>query len=195
MIDASAFEQKERLKNGAVVTIRAVRVDDKNKIVEAFHNLEPESIYTRFFQHKKELTDQELKAATEVDFISVVALVVTIDNGENETVIGACRYAMLGMANEPKTAEVSFTVEEDYHGLGIASCLLKHLARIAREKGVSRFVAEVLPANRAMLAVFSRSGLPMQKQSDGLVTHVTLRLHSSPDATASPGLASLEKKA
>jgi len=41
---------------------------------------------------------------------------------------------------------------------------------------VSRFEAEVLPQNTAMLAVFSRSGLPMKQSSADGVTHVTLSL-------------------
>ena len=65
-------------------------------------------------------------------------------------------------------------VEEDDHGQGIAGCILGHLAAIARKKGVSQFKAEMLPQNKAMLAVFSRSGLPMKQNfADGII-HVTL---------------------
>jgi ribosomal protein S18 acetylase RimI-like enzyme len=71
---------------------------------------------------------------------------------------------------------VAFTVEEDYHRQGIARMLLQHLAAIAREKGLSRFLAEVLPENTGMLNVFSRSGLPMQTQHGGDVVHVTMSL-------------------
>ena len=59
-----------------------------------------------------------------------------------------------------RTAEVALSVEEDYHGQGIATRILNHLVRIAREKGVDQFEAEVLPGNTSMLAVFSRIGLP-----------------------------------
>ncbi|HWR72588.1 MAG TPA: hypothetical protein VN604_05435, partial [Nitrospirota bacterium] len=68
----------ETLKNGTEVRIRGVRADDKKRISEAFRNLETESIYKRFFQYKKGLTDEDLKAATEVDFENEVALMVTI---------------------------------------------------------------------------------------------------------------------
>ncbi|MGA8282112.1 MAG: GNAT family N-acetyltransferase [Desulfobacterales bacterium] len=176
MIDAAKYDKIESLKNGPAVRIRSVRTDDKDRISEAFRNLESGSIYTRFFQHKKDLTDKELKAATEVDFENVVALVVTVGEGGNETIIAGGRYAAFDAANNLRSAEVSFTVEEDYHGQGIAGRLLRHLAQIARAKGVSQFEAEVLSGNTAMLTVFSRSGLPMQKSSEGGVTHVTLSL-------------------
>jgi len=67
-------------------------------------------------------------------------------------------------------------LEEDYHGQGIASILLKHFIRIDRYKGLVQFEAEVLSENNAMLKVFSRSGLPMKTKKQGGVTHVALGL-------------------
>ena len=59
------------------VKVRSIRPDDKERLVAAFKNLDPESIYTRFFYHKKMLSEAELKSATELDFEKAVALVVT----------------------------------------------------------------------------------------------------------------------
>jgi RimJ/RimL family protein N-acetyltransferase len=169
------FETTETLRNGLAAKFRAIRPDDKARFAEAFSKLDAKSVYTRFFRFKETLTDQELKEATEVDFEKVVALVVTIESGGQETIIAGGRYLSFEAAGV-LSAEVAFMVEEDYHGLGIAGRILKHLARIAREKGVRQFVAEVLPQNKAMLAVFARSGLPMkQSLSEGIV-HVTLTL-------------------
>jgi RimJ/RimL family protein N-acetyltransferase len=175
MIDAREFEMTETLKNGLAVRIRAIRPADKAGIVDAFGKLDPESVYTRFFRTKDSLSDADLKRATEVDFDNVVALVVTIESGGKETIMGGGRYLAFDHPGG-RSAEIAFVVEEDYHGLGIAGRLLKHLARIAREKGVRQFEAEVLPQNKAMLSVFSRSGLPMeQTQTEGVI-HVTLSL-------------------
>ncbi|MGB7920739.1 MAG: GNAT family N-acetyltransferase [Desulfobacterales bacterium] len=176
MIDASKYDQIETLKNGTAVRIRAIRSDDKGRLSEAFRNLETESIYTRFFSHKKALSEAELKAATEVDFEKVVALVVTVGEGKNETIIAGGRYATFETTDSRRSAEVSFTVEEDYQGQGLAGRLLRHLVQIAREEGVSQFEAEVLSGNKAMLTVFSRSGLPINKSYADGVTHVTLSL-------------------
>ena len=176
MIDAAKYERTETLRNGTAVRIRSVRVDDKDRISEAFRNLEPESIYTRFFGHKKELTDQELKAATEIDFENVVALVVSVGEGSSETIIGGGRYSAFDAADTVRSAEVSFTVEEDYQGQGMASRVLRHLADIAQQKGVSRFEAEVLAENKAMIAVFERSGFPVRKKFEDGTVHVTLSL-------------------
>ena len=131
MVEASEFDNTETLRNGATVRIRAIRPADKSGIVEAIGKLEPESVYIRFFQFKPSLSNQELKAATEVDFENVVALVVRIESGGSEAIIGGGRYVILDLSRPQRSAEIAFMVEEDYQGLGIAGRILKHLARIA----------------------------------------------------------------
>ena len=179
MIDAANYDQVETLKNGTKVRIRSIRADDKDRTLEGFRKLKTESIYTRFFHHKKGLSNQDLKRLTEVDFETVVAMVVTVGEGVNEIIIGAGRYVVLDDASPLKSAELAFIVNEDYQGQGIAGSVLRHLAQIAREKGVLQFEAEVLRENKAMLAVFSRSGLPIKKKAEGGTVHVTLSLEGA----------------
>jgi GNAT superfamily N-acetyltransferase len=124
-VDPASFNERISLKSGIEARLRAVRSDDKARFQEAFQNLEPESIYTRFFRVKKALTDDERHRITEVDFKDVVGLVVTIGPEDNETIIGVGRYAAFEAQDGVRSAEVSFTVEEDYRGCGIASLLLR----------------------------------------------------------------------
>jgi GNAT superfamily N-acetyltransferase len=156
---------------GEVVTIRAIRPDDRVRIVKAFEALEPRSIYLRFFGPKRELSAEEVRRVTEPDPAreALVATVVTADRGE--IVVGLGEYVGAG-----GSAHIAFAVEEDYQGRGIAGRLLEHLARIAREKGVSRFEADVLAENTPMLKVLRRSGLPMTESEQDGVVHVTLAL-------------------
>ncbi len=176
MTNQATYDEKTTLKNGQEVRIRAMRSSDKSLVLEMFRNLEPESIYTRFFHAKKVLTDDDLKMITEVDFETVVAFAVTIGSEDDETMIGGGRYACLDTQGPCRSAEVAFTVEEDYQGQGIAGMLIRLLTEIARERGLVQFEAEVLPENRAMLAVFSHCGLPVKEKYDGDVIHVTMPL-------------------
>ncbi len=155
------------------ITIRAVRRDDRERIAKAFRALDAKSIYQRFFVFKSELSDKELRRLTESDGVRDVVLVATVAGGNQEIIVGLGRYAR----NEAR-AEIAFTVEEDYHGRGIATELLRQLTDIARRSGVLQFEAYVLPDNASMLKVFQRSGLPMkeaQTDTDGIV-HLTLCL-------------------
>jgi RimJ/RimL family protein N-acetyltransferase len=175
-MDARNYSAQETLKNDVRVTIRAIRPDDRKALIAALKGLDERTLYYRFFGAKQDFSEQELTAATDVDFVRTVALVTCIQDGEGEKIIGAGRYIAFGNIEPPDLAEVAFMVEEDYHGLGIASKILKHLALIAQEKGIREFHAEVLPENKGMQAVFGRSGFPMkQEQADGVV-HIILSL-------------------
>ena len=153
------------------ITIRAVRPDDKERIVTAFRALDRRSIYLRFFYHKKELSDEELARVTECDGASEVALVATVASGNREIIVGMGDYARSGPA-----AEIAFAVEEDFQGRGIATRLLQQLADIARAYGVSQFEADVLAENTPMLNVLRHSGLRMRESQREGVVHATIFL-------------------
>lgn len=171
MATVAQYWVQETLRDGNAVTLRAVRPDDKERIVTAFQALEPSSIYARFFHAKTELSEHELRQLTEIDYESAVVLLATVGALQQETVIGLGRY----FASD-RSAEVAFVVEEDYAGRGIAGRLLHHLTRIARGNMVAKFEADVLHDNAPMLAVFRGSGLPMTTTHGDGVIHVTLLL-------------------
>jgi RimJ/RimL family protein N-acetyltransferase len=177
--DIANYTVAEQLRDQRTVTIRAIRPGDKELLREAFKLLEEHTIYMRFFWPKKELTDQELIQATEIDFIRNVALVACVQENARERIIGIGRYIAYEEPDAPSTAEIAFVVEEDYHGQGIASLLLRHLVAIGREQGISRFVAEVIPANKKMLRVFERAGLLVATKASSDFVHVTMFLDNA----------------
>src|SRR5258705_10594835 len=179
MTDPRDFTCAETLRNGLAVTIRHLRADDRERIAKAVRQLERESIYTRLFSYRNELTDAGLDRIMRVEPGREVALVVTTGVGEDEIVIGSGRYVVSNPDDEERAAEVAFVVEEDYQGLGIASRLLRHLARIAREQGIAALEADVLAGNKSMLSVLARAGLPMTSRRDGGTVHVTLALRDA----------------
>jgi RimJ/RimL family protein N-acetyltransferase len=173
--DHRNYLARETLKDGTQVTVRAIRMDDGARILDAFNTLDRESIYRRFFSPKKELSDAELKQLTEVDFNQVSALVVTTQKDGVETLLGGGRYSVEA-GERPQSAELAFLTGEAYRGQGIASLLLRHLTLLAQEAGLSQLEADVLAENQSMLNVFRRCGLPLKQRREGSVVHVTLAL-------------------
>jgi GNAT superfamily N-acetyltransferase len=176
MTDPSGFACTETLRNGLAVTIRELRADDRERIAKAIRQLDRESIYTRLFSYRTELTEAGLDRIMRVDPQGDVALLVTIGSGTNEIVIASGRCVSSGAEDGERAAEVAFVVEEDYQGLAIASRLLRHLVEIARKRGIVRLEADVLADNKSMLTVFARSGLPMRRRHEGGTVHVALSL-------------------
>ena len=175
------------LRNGTRVQVRVARPDDRDRIVAAFNELEPDSVYTRFFSMRKELTTAELDRLTTTDFTNFVGLLAVVGQGADETVIGGATYVALPRASDTRAAEVAFTIEEDYQGQGLAGQLFAMLASVARQHGIQRFEAEVLAGNAPMLKVFERSGLPLTKTRDAGVTHIVMDLlPAGPEPKAAP---------
>lgn len=170
------FSEQTVLRDGTPILIRVVGPQDRARIVDAFGKLEPDSIYTRFFSMKKELSAAELNRVTTTDFEHYLALAASIGTGRDEILIGGASYTVVTSTDGARAAEVAFTIEEDYHGKGLAGKLLALLIGIAREHGITRFDADVLAGNPSMLSVFKHSGLPTVVTSDHGVFHVEMDL-------------------
>ena len=176
MNDIKNYHVAERLRDQRTVTIRAIRPDDKGLIIDGLHRVSAESIYRRFLMMRKEITPQELKQATEVDFVNVVALVAFLEEDGNEQIVGGGRYIRTVPSGTGQRAEVAFLIGDEFQGLGIASLIFKHLVAIARHSGITQFEAEVLPSNEAMLKVFARSGIPVTRTVTRDTIHVLMEL-------------------
>jgi RimJ/RimL family protein N-acetyltransferase len=180
MRDAAEYLFNETLKDGTPVVLRATRPEDGPKLRQAFRNLERETVYTRFFGPKSDLSDTDLKRLTSADFDRDAALLVTKTSDGQVIVVGSACY--FGTTDEPseRSAEIAFTVADDYHGLGIASLLLKHLVRIARQSGLATLEAYVLAHNQPMLAVFNKCALRKTVRREGDVLRVTFLFEKEP---------------
>jgi RimJ/RimL family protein N-acetyltransferase len=171
------YAELAELRDGTRVEVRAVRPTDKVALQLGFSRLSPESVYNRFFQSKRELSAEELRYLTEVDFDRHIALVVTLQDDPaypEHPIIGVARFVRL--ADDGSRAEVAFTVGDPYQGRGMATLLLHHLVVLGRRLGVRHFEAEVLPDNRQMLEVFQHGGLPWRETAREGVVHVELQL-------------------
>ena len=149
------WEADVLLADGGVAHLRPIRPTDADRLIAFYERVSPESKYLRFFAPYPQLSDRDVKRFTEVDYVDRVAFILTL--GENMIAVG--RYDRI----EDDHAEVSFLIEDAHQGRGIAQLLLEHLAQAARERGISRFVAEVLPENRRMAKVFADAGYRVSK--------------------------------
>jgi acyl-CoA synthetase (NDP forming)/RimJ/RimL family protein N-acetyltransferase len=143
------------LADGGVAHLRPIRPSDADRLVAFYNRVSPESKYLRFFAPYPRLSDRDVKRFTEVDYVNRVAFILTL--GGDMIAVG--RYDRV----EDDHAEVAFLIEDAHQGRGIAQLLLEHLAQAARERGITRFVAEVLPQNRRMAHVFADAGYRVSK--------------------------------
>lgn len=177
--DIANYSVTEHLRDGRPVTIRAIRPEDKGGMADALREVSSESMYRRTFSAKRDLSDNDLRQLTEVDFENVVALVGVMQEEGQDRIVGGGRYIRTGTSGPRLTAEVAFLIDDRYQGLGIGSRIFKHLVLIARASGIKQFEAEVLPSNEGMLRLFTRSGLPVTTTRSRDSVHVMIELNAS----------------
>jgi acyl-CoA synthetase (NDP forming)/RimJ/RimL family protein N-acetyltransferase len=156
------WEADVLLRDGTTAHLRPIRPADAEDL-QRFHLAQsPESVYLRFFAPMPQLSASDAHHFTHVDHRRRVAFVVTL----GDDIVGIGRYEQL----DDTTAEVAFNISDAHQGRGLGSVLLEHLAAAARENGVRRFHAEVLPQNRKMLTVFRQAGYEVRSDyGDGVI--------------------------
>ncbi|MET9484158.1 GNAT family N-acetyltransferase [Streptomyces sp. NPDC006638] len=165
------------LRDGGTARIRPITAGDAERLVSFFEQVSDESKYYRFFAPYPRLSDKDVHRFTHHDYVDRVGLAATV-GGE---FIATVRYDRVDgrgrSASAPADeAEVAFLVQDAHQGRGIASALLEHIAAVARERGIRRFAAEVLPANGKMIKVFRDAGFTQKRSFEDGAVHLTLDL-------------------
>lgn len=144
-----------KLRDGSSVTVRAVGPDDEVPMQAFLMGLCANSLRLRFFTGGANVADAAHWAAcTPADRYGLLA------HDEAGVLVAHAVYVQLDRTR----AEVAVEVADHLHGRGLGTILMQRIAAVAQQRGITHFVAEVLPENRAMLDVFR----------DGFDAHVAL---------------------
>ncbi|MFJ9032292.1 GNAT family N-acetyltransferase [Streptomyces sp. NPDC102274] len=173
------------LRDGGTARIRPITAADAERLVSFYEQVSDESKYFRFFAPYPHLSDRDVHRFTHHDYVDRVGLAVTV-GGE---FIATVRYDRIDERGLPATApadeaEVAFLVQDAHQGRGVASALLEHIAAVARERGIRRFAADVLPANNKMIKVFRDAGYTQKRSFEDGSVRLTLDLEPTAESLA-----------
>ena len=172
--DLARWEADVVLADGGTVHVRPIRADDGPRVTALHDRLSNESRYLRFFSPMPHLAPRLLDRFVNVDYVDRFALVALL----GDEVIAVARYDALD--EDRSQGEVAFTVDDAHQGRGVASLLLEHLGAVAQDRGLTRFVADTLPNNSRMLAVFRSAGFADDRHFADGVVRVTFPIHPTP---------------
>lgn len=174
------FEFDVLLRDGAVIHFRPIRPDDADREHRFFQRVGPESVYHRFFRMKRDLSPEELRHFTTLDYDDRMAFVAI----HEDEMVAVGRYDVLPEASreDGRVAEVAFLVQDSFQGRGLGSHLLQHLTVYARLKGITEFEAFVLAENHAMLRLFRDSGYRLTRALDEGIYRVEFPIEYSLEA-------------
>ena len=159
------------LRDGQTLRLRPPTVADGDALVGFFQRLSPQSLYLRF-HGAPTVRPALVSRVLAPEWVERGALVGELDGD----VVALASYARL---RDPAAAEVAFAVADEHQRRGIGTRLLEQLAARAGEVGIARFVAEVIPDNRAMLGVFQGAGFEVTRELDGGTLEVTFPIQAT----------------
>ncbi len=170
------LEEQVSLPSGRRLLLRPIRPEDEPEHRDLISRLTPEDIRFRFFGSVREMPHSQLARFTQIDYDREMAFVAKpSEKGERDT-LGVVR-AVADPNNE--TAEFAIVVRSDLKGQGLGHALLEKLVRYCRKRGTAEMVGEVLPDNKAMLALAERVGFSRRLVPDDDVVEVRLNLQDA----------------
>jgi acetyltransferase len=145
---------------GNYYLIRPIQANDKERIINLFNHLSPESRYLRFAHAISRLPNEFLEDILHLDYKKEMALVAVLQSQAayqaiSEEIIGISRY--ITPPNQ-SSCEFSLSVSDSHTEHGIGTHLMLDLISHAKENHLQEMVGYVLSNNSKMLHLVSDLG-------------------------------------
>ncbi len=150
------------LKDGEIITVRPILPEDAPRLQSAFVRLSPQTVYMRFLEAFKELSDKQAHNFANVDYVNQMALVGSIRENEEEHLVAVARYVRIS-PDDMESAEAAIVVRDDFQNRGLGTRILIRLVEYARDHGVKVLVATVHSSNSRIRHFIQSSGYPVKR--------------------------------
>jgi len=159
------IQSEHIFKNNHKVRFRAIKPSDEDEMRHLFYRFSDEAVYYRYFTSIKTMPHTKMQEYVNIDYNNVLSIVGLIYEPGQGHIIAEARYV-----KDPSklSADVAFIVDEKFHGSGIATYMYKMLIRIAKQRGLQGFTADVLSTNHSMMRVFEKGGAVNAKLEYGV---------------------------
>jgi len=167
----SDIAAEETFKGGVKIHFRAIKPSDEEDLRRLFYRFSNESVYYRYFSPIKTMPHKQMQEYVNLDCERTLSIVGVAGDSFKERIVAEARYVKDLVR---PYADLAFAVDENYHGLGIASYLYKMLVQLARERGLKGLTADVLASNKPMMRVFEKGDLTVNAQLDEDIYKLTI---------------------
>jgi acyl-CoA hydrolase len=163
--------ETHRTRDHQNIRFRAIKPSDEEGMRNLFYRFSDETVYYRYFHSVSSMPHAKMQEYVNVDWNQVMSIVGLIGEEGQGRIIAEARY--IKIPGNP-FAEVVFVVDEEYQRLGIASFLYRMLIRLAKERGIKGFIAEILFSNIGIMNVFRKGDLPVKAHLESGVYHLEI---------------------
>ena len=162
-------------KGDVRIRFRAIKPSDEEGMRHLFYRFSDESSYYRYFHSVRTMPHAKMQEYVNVDWSRDLSIVGLVGEEGEGRIIAEGRYLSIPGS---LLAELVFVVDENFQSFGIATYLYGMLIRLAKERGLKGFMADVLFDNLAMMKVFHKGELPVRVNLESGVYHLTMPFES-----------------
>lgn len=161
--DLKQYSDTLRTRYGEPFHLRFVEPRDTEELQHYVRSLSTRSRYNRFFGAISELPKAVLSDFLDVGGRERFTVVATMMVDGFETIVAEARYALHG---ETAALEFGLSVDDRWHGQGIATALLANLECRAAALGAHRIYGDTLRSNQTMISLARKSGFAFVNHPD-----------------------------
>ena len=165
-------------KDGLRVRFRAIRPSDEEEMRRLFYRFSDKAVYYRYFTPIRSMPHARMQSYVNVDYRRSMSVVGVVGETGQGHIIAEARYVR---HQDRPWADVAFVVDGEYEGRGIATWMYAMLIRLARERGLQGFTADVLASNMGMMKVFEKGGFPVRARLSDGAYELSIPFDSRPD--------------
>jgi GNAT superfamily N-acetyltransferase len=158
-----------------MIRFRAIKPSDEEGMRHLFYRFSDEANYYRYFHSVRSMPHAKMQEYVNVDWSRDLSIVGLVGQEGEGRIIAEGRYLSIPGS---LLAELVFVVDENFQSFGMATYLYGMLIRLAKERGLKEFMADVLFDNLAMMKVFHKGELSVRAQLESGVYHLTIPFES-----------------
>ncbi|MEK6256438.1 MAG: GNAT family N-acetyltransferase [Chloroflexota bacterium] len=158
-INAQLEKNEVGLQDGSIVTIRKIRADDVDRLIDFSTRLSSETKYSRYLSYRRAFSESEATQLCTTQAGIRMALVAEVEGWGETNIVGLAEYEKMAA----DMAEVGIVVADQSQGLGLGTHMLNELVKYAKREGLNVFAASVHPDNTRILNFIQKSELPLKK--------------------------------
>ena len=168
-------------KNGLKVRFRAIKPSDEEAMRRLFYRFSKQTVFRRFLFPISTMPHNKMQEYVNVDYSNMMSVVALVNESDQETIIAEARYVK---DENNLYGDLAFVVDEHYQGVGIGSYLYEMMIRLAKDRGLRGFTAEVLQSNQSMMKVFEKGMLPINANVENGLLQLTITFDEPTESTA-----------
>jgi RimJ/RimL family protein N-acetyltransferase len=141
------------LKDGKVVQIRELGVEDKDKLIEMYGSLSDEALRWGMPPYSREVIEKWYGNIQ--NLIALVAFDV-------DRIVGHAQILKFLHPRRKDSGDLIIYLHQDFHNRGLGTVMLGRLLESAREQGMHRISLHVIADNRRAVHVYQKLGFKIE---------------------------------